>query len=714
MYLKYFKLIKFFVLLCAFTSLSTHITLAQNEQKIDSLKHLLSVQTDEEGKCDVLYYLAREYAYSPYSNNQLALECANQGYEYALQLGDSLRITRFGRLNGQLLRLLDRTDESIEAFQHHLAIAERHKNLSGYNDEYKAILNGLAIAYTFQANYDEALECHFKSLIEREREGNKKEISVALNNIGLVYFKLKNYERALEYYSRSYEMKKLANDKFDLDRLFINIALCYNQLKEFDRAKDFFNRGFKECGENCDVQIKIEGKFGLGVAHYFLQDYEVAKSFLQESYELSKQTSIGRFQADNLVYLSHLNLRLGKPEAALAVLKEAEKIASHSGYNELLIEVYRDFFKLYNQEMDFEQASYYQSKYIKLKDSIYSDKLIKNLARVQTDYEERQNIAIIASKEEALIRQKRFNIAVAIIAVLAGSLVFVLYRSNLVKKRVNQDLSDAKATIEDQNRQLTTLNRNLEKMVDARTMELQIANEALKRVNDELDNFIYKTSHDIRGPLASLRGICNVAIMDVKDSLALDYFSKLDATAEKLNTILTRLLIINQINNSSASHELIDFQEIVNEVIVLEKKRGLPPKLSIRSDIDENITFYSDKELIRIILENLIDNAIKFYNDSDRIDPFVEIRVMKEGMDLKISVIDNGIGISQVNPDKIFQIFSRASERSGTGGIGLYLTKTATEKIGGHIDLKTTPEGFTEFFVKFSINTSKMRRAVTF
>jgi signal transduction histidine kinase len=249
-------------------------------------------------------------------------------------------------------------------------------------------------------------------------------------------------------------------------------------------------------------------------------------------------------------------------------------------------------------------------------------------------------------------------------------------------------------------------------MVDARTIELQGANEALKRVNDELDNFIYKTSHDIRGPLASLKGMCNVAIMDVKDPLALEYFQKLDATAEKLNTILTRLLIINQINNSSASYEPIDFNEIVEDVIILEKKRGLPPKLNIRKTIENGITFYSDKELVRIILENLIDNAIKFYNDSDRIDPFVEIRVERDGNYLKLRVIDNGIGISQVNPDKIFQMFSRASERSGTGGIGLYLTKTATEKIGGQIDLKTTPEGHTEFFVRFSLSTSRMRREV--
>lgn len=712
MYLKYFKLIKSFVLPCWFVLLLTHSSWAQRISTIDSLKHLLQTPIDDEVRCDIMYHLATQYAHN---DNELALEYAEKGFHYAVQVNDSLRITRGGRIRGQLLRALERVDESIEVFNEFLPVAERNKNKSaGFRNQYRYILNGLAIAHTFQANYDKALGYLFKSLIECERDGTKADISVALNNIGLVYFKLKNYEKAIEYYSQSYDMKRIARDHFDLDRLLINIGLCYNQLKDFNRSQDYFYNAFVECGEDCDTEIKIEGKFGLGVANYNLGEYEIAIEYFQESYELSKENGSKRFLAENLVYLSHIYLRYEKFDTVRSVLNEAEGLAAEAGYNQLLIEIYKDFFSLYKEQESFQNASFYQSKYIKLKDSIYSDELITNLTKVSTNYEERRNIAIIASKEEALSRQKMFNVAIAVIAILAGSLVFVLYRSNLVKKRVNLDLSEAKATIENQNKQLTTLNRNLEKMVDARTMELQIANEALKRVNDELDNFIYKTSHDIRGPLASLRGICNVAIMDVKDPLSLDYFSKLDSTAEKLNTILTRLLIINQINNSSASHELIDFKEIVEDVIVLEKKRGLPPRLRIRSEIDDGIIFYSDKELIRIILENLIDNAIKFYNDSDRIEPFVEIKVSKENIDLKISVTDNGIGISQVNPDKIFQIFSRASERSGTGGIGLYLTKTATEKIGGRIDLKTTPEGYTEFFVRFSMSTSKMPRAVTF
>lgn len=678
---------------------------AQNtEAKEDSL---LSKLEDSQGvnRFNILYELCR---INVDRDNQVAMNYANQAHKISLSLGDSLLIVKSGRAMGLVQTRLDNLSKAIQNFAKALDIAKRNK----YNDQVKFLLNNLALVYTYQANYDKALEYHFQALVIREKDGNKAEMSITYNNIGLVYFKLKDFERALEYFKRSENLKREVHDLYDLDRCLINIGLCYNALSLYNQAIEYFNEALSLCGPNCSRQIITEGHYGLGTSYLETSNVEEAKRQFKISYQAAQKDDNSVFMAENLISLHKLSLIDKNYDSAFSYLQEADRLLSSTNYNELKISLYKSFANFYKLQNNFENVSRYQSKYIQLKDSIYSDQLISNLAKIQSNYEERENIAIIASKEEALTRQKRFNMAVAIIAVLAASLVFVLYRSNQVKKRVNLALSDAKNTIEAQNRQLTTLNRNLEKMVDARTVELQVANESLKRVNDELDNFIYKTSHDIRGPLASLRGMCNVAIMDVNDPLALEYFHKLDATAEKLNTILTRLLIINQINNASAGHELIDFNSIVEDVIILEKKRGLPANLAVKSEIDEGIVFYSDKELIRIILENLIDNAIKFYNDSDRVDPFVQIRIAKEDTMLKISVIDNGIGISQVNPDKIFQIFSRASERSGTGGIGLYLTKTATEKIGGQIELKTTPEGHTEFFVKFSLVTSKMRTEI--
>jgi signal transduction histidine kinase len=671
-------------------------------QEIDSLKGLLS-NVRGKPRFEVLYELARLNSTRDYD---VALSYAAQANEVALSIGDSLAIVESSRAMGQMLLKLNNLEAAIQVFKPVLGVARRNQ----FKDQLKFLLNGIGLAYMYQASYDNALKYHFESLVIRE--GNQSEMSISYSNIGLVYYKLRDFEQALQYFLRALESKREANDFYDIEDCLINIGSCYNALSENQKSLEYLNEALTYCQDNCDAERLGAIYYTLGSANLGLGNLEEARQHYESAYKIARQNANKRWEAENLFGLYEVSLREGNPNQAIQSLKQAEVILDSIEYTELRISVFDAFANFYADRKDFQQASVYQDKYINLKDSVYSEQLISNLAKIKTNFEERQNIAIIASKNEALVRQQRFNIAIVIIAVLAGLLVFVLYRSNLVKKRVNQALSDAKVTIEDQNRQLTSLNRNLERMVDARTIELQVANEALKRVNDELDNFIYKTSHDIRGPLASLKGMCNVAIMDVKDPLALDYFNKLDATAEKLNTILTRLLIINQINNSSASHELIDFREIVDDVIVLERKRGLPPRLTIKKEIEDNIIFYSDKELIRIILENLIDNAIKFYNDSDRADPFVKIKVERDGNLLKVRVIDNGIGISQVNPDKIFQMFSRASERSGTGGIGLYLTKTATEKIGGQIDLKTTPEGYTEFFVKFSLSTSRMRAEV--
>lgn len=682
--------------------LGVSICNAQNH-RIDSLKSALR-NTSDTVEYHLLYALVIEYV--SMSKNDEAVMYGKEANRVAYEIGDTVKIVRSNRVVGQLLNRMESRD-AIDLLQKTLPIARRN-NL---RNDYKAMLNALAYAHTIQAEYDKALEIHFQSLVLREEDGNKAEISIAYNNIGLVYFKMKNYERALDYYHRSLQLKIEINDKHDLDRLLINIGLTNVHLHNFERAHEYIKKGLAECSPNCNSQIIIEGKFGLGVANFNEEKYDSARAYFNESLNVSNQTSNKRFQAENYVYLGRISIKKEDSISARKYLSQAEALAQVGGYNQLLMDTYKHFYTLYSQIKQFENASNYQSRYISLKDSLIGEELVKNIAKIQTNFEERENLNIIKLKEEDLIRQRNLNISIGVIALLAGLLVFVLYRSNTITRKVNSALSDAKAVIETQNNRLQNINRELDAKVKEKTANLLKANEdmdkvnkTLAQVNDELDNFIYKTSHDIRGPLASLKGICSVALMDVKDPLALDYFTKLDVSSGRLNVILTRLLIVNQINHAIIAHEPIDFDALVEEVLLLERKKGLPVSLEIRKDIEKNINFLSDKDLVRIVLENLIDNSIKFYNDSERIQPFVHIKIaLQQDKDVVVSVIDNGIGIAEAKPDKIFQMFSRASERSGTGGIGLYLSKLATERLGGQINLRSTPEGYTEFYVSFPL-----------
>lgn len=121
--------------------------------------------------------------------------------------------------------------------------------------------------------------------------------------------------------------------------------------------------------------------------------------------------------------------------------------------------------------------------------------------------------------------------------------------------------------------------------------------------------------------------------------------------------------------------------------------------MDISSHVDPGLRCMSDKELTGIILENLIDNAIKFHNYSDRVNPFVRVEITSKGDQVLLSVVDNGIGVDEKNKNEIFKLFVRATDRSDTGGIGLYLSKLATLKLGGDITVSKSMEGYTVFKV---------------
>ena len=663
---------------------------AVHAQKIDSLKSLLSASSGT-AKYDILFALAYEYSDV---NDSLSLIYTDELYSLAHQMGDSSRIVKAGRIKAGQLRRLERLDEAIDVALNVLQIARRHNNLI----EIKLLLNSLALSHTLMAEYDKALKYNFESLIAREAEGSKQEISIALNNIGLIYYKLKDYNKSIEYYTRSLVLKKEADDQHDLDRLLINIGLSYNYLENYSEGKKYFEKALSICVDDCSYLIKLESQHGLGVSYFFgTANYTEALIHFQRSFEVAKKIDNARFQAENLIYMARIHTKNGDYAMASKMLLESERLSSAKGYNLLLIETYIHFSKLYNEVNDFKNEALYQAKYISLKDSIYNDDLIKNLTRVQSEYEERENLKTIAEKdevlklkEEVISRQRQQYIFVIAITLLILSLAVALMWAGKLQRKANRLLADSRA--------------NLAKKVEERTAELL-------RVNIELDNFIYKTSHDIRGPLATFKGLCMVALFDIKDSVGLELVRLLDLTADKMNTILNRLQIANEINTAELKPELVDIKTCMDEIIAMEKKNGLPPRMIIKHDISNDVVLKSDKKLVRIILENLINNSIKFYDQSIRVDPYVHVEVNKENNFLLFSVVDNGIGINEDSKNNIFQMFVRASERSQTGGIGLYLSRLATEKLGGTIELVSMPDKRTCFHVKIPVDLEPVVKA---
>ncbi|MBN8649999.1 MAG: tetratricopeptide repeat-containing sensor histidine kinase [Cytophagales bacterium] len=642
---------------------------------------------------------------------QKALDYARLAYNQAEALGDSVKIVESGRLVAYSLDDLGRNDEVIEILNQVLPIARR--NVVRYPElkkEIKFILNNAGIAYTYKGNYDSALSYHFKSLVLREEEGEKRPIGNSHNNIGLVYFKLRNYQRALDHYLQALSIKDELNDSVDIERFLTNIGLCYIQLKRPNDAISSVERALNSCGENCSQSILKEANYVFGISYLENTELENATKYLNMSLKIAKEQNDIRYWIENLIGLSKVENRMSNYDASLAYLKEANSLADGSGFAELLLAIYKESFKNFKLINDFKNEAVFQTLYIELKDSIYSENLLKNLATIQTNYEQRENLKTIQLineniklKDEQIKKQRTQYIFIVVVTVLIASLAGVLVWANRRQQKHNNALSEAKRIIERQNKELIKTNEELDNRVREKTIDLVDSNTMLQDVNEELDNYIYRTAHDIRGPLVTLKGVCNVAQMDVKDPLALDYLKRLDLTAEKLNSILTRLLMVSQINHAVLVTRPVNFNLIMQEV--LRKIQHLPARMKIEYSEVDNVVLNSDPDLVAIVLENLVNNAIKFYNTSDRIDPFIKIEVGKYDTDhVMMSVEDNGIGIEAKDRERVFHLFVRASERSETGGIGLYLTKLSAHKLGGEIFLMHTTEKGSKFLVLFPNN----------
>lgn len=681
--------------------LSLGIGFSQDIKKIDSLNNEFSLAKDDSTRFRIRYNLFLEY----YNfDTEEALSQAEQSLKLALLIGDSMAIVRSYHASGDMKMETGDVLAGIEDMEIALEIAARNK----FENRAKYLVNNLALAYTRSADFDKALKYNFQALREREEEGDKELMTVSYNNIGLVYLELNDYENALTYFNRSFDLAVESGRLDGLEVRLINLGYCYNALERYDEAIESFLMAFEACSDKCNPTMLTSLHNALGIGYLKSKLIDEAENQFVKSIELSKKVGSTRHESIGLRCLSEIRLYQGNPFEAIELLDSSQSIALKTDLKIQILDNYLSYSAVYSELGDFRRAADYQKKYINLNKEVFSSDLIQKISRITTDYEERENIKTIASKnqvlalrEEIIARQKQQYVFIITITFLTLGLAFVMYRANQSQRKINQELAKAKETIQRQNEMLSDANLQLESEVQERTQELVESNESLVKVNDEMDNFIYKTSHDIRGPLASLKGICNVAMMDVKDEAALDYLSKLDTSAAKLNAILSRLLIINQINHSILTPEKINFEEQIVEILELEKKKEMPERINITYYVQPDLDFRSDKEMAKIILENLIDNAIKYHNDSTRIDPFVKIEIGMEGDWVSVKVIDNGIGIDEESKDKIFQLFVRASERSDSGGIGLYLSKLATVKLGGDIYLSKSKEGYTVFKVLF-------------
>jgi PAS domain S-box-containing protein len=213
----------------------------------------------------------------------------------------------------------------------------------------------------------------------------------------------------------------------------------------------------------------------------------------------------------------------------------------------------------------------------------------------------------------------------------------------------------------------------------------QRVEEELKVRNTELDNFVYKVSHDLRAPLSSILGLVNLAKLPGNTDNPMDYIDIIGAKVEHLDHFIGDVLSHSKNLKMDVTIAKVDFNQIIDETFndlnYLEGAKGISRMVKV-----EGIDFYSDPWRIAEILRNLISNAIK-YRKLDQVASEIGIKINVDHLRAEIAFADNGIGIDEKNLAKVFEMFYRATEQSDGSGIGLYIVKNAVDKLGGQISL---------------------------
>jgi PAS domain S-box-containing protein len=217
--------------------------------------------------------------------------------------------------------------------------------------------------------------------------------------------------------------------------------------------------------------------------------------------------------------------------------------------------------------------------------------------------------------------------------------------------------------------------------------ELKAALGELSERNFELDQLMYKTSHDLRSPLSSIMGLVNLANVDKETANRDSYLAKIGGRIKKLDDFIRSMLDYARVNRVELTPEAIDLKAVANSCV--RELEHLENFGAVTTEIYSNgsTTFKSDPLRIRIIFGNVISNAYKYFNPSN--NSFLKIRINVNGDTAKIEFKDNGIGIQSEHLDKIFNMFYRATDRSQGSGLGMYIVKQAVEKLNGKIAVKS-------------------------
>ncbi len=534
-----------------------------------------------------------------------------------------------------------------------------------------------------------------------------QQISAGLNNaeldallasaLGNVYFSLndisqmhRHLREAITYYQATQNLPILTTH-------YVNIAESFSSLEfNYDSAFFYFNKALAISNDRNRPNILNVIDFTKGNLYYDEGRYDSAEIYYKRSLQNPLTEKHLRRKTALLINLANVYRKTEDYKAARYYYTVGERFADSLNLIEYQLNAIIGQVKIDSALRNYEQAFYSYQQYQRLKESLNKTEIANNLkvmeAERQLEVQKLQNELL--EKENTLQQNQILNQRILVIFILlgfVGSLIFTIVQLRNSKKI----------------RQLNTL-------LNSNIARLDEQNAALDKASKTKDKFFGILSHDLRSPSATLQtglSMLNKEWDDFSVEERTHLIHQLDQTAKNTHDLLDDLLQWARIQQGGirVNRTKVRLADLVEELRLLFYMALSQKQQTLTTRINPDIELTTDYQMFKQILHNLLANAIKFTARGGTI----RIEALTDETGLKISVIDNGIGIPQEMLGRLFDLdadFGRpGTENEKSSGMGLILCKDYAMLLGATLRVESEKDKGSSFSLHFHYDEKNTR-----
>lgn len=581
-------------------------------------------------------YLDMGIAYGIQSKLDSALHYFNLGYEKSKAINFVRGIGRSHANIGYAQDRLDNKKEAVQQYQEALKIFNKVNYRKGINQ----CITNLGSIYFDLGEYKIA-DSYFIQVLETFKGEVKDQTGLAnaLFSLGNSNRKLGNQKKSFEYYRKSLEIREKLGDLNGIALCNWGIGQLYANEGKFDRAFLHFDTALKLNRQLENVYQESVVLMSMAYAFLDQKNYKEAEKTAQLALQQTKLTDSKGLVSDALNLLVDIN----------------------------------------KQQQKYSEALVYQTDFIKVSDSLELQKTKKDVILTDFNRIRSENKDLVMDNETISSKVKSYSQAIIITSLLLFFVIVLLllfYKRNRERKVINLLLNSKKEEIEAINEELTA------------QMDITSAqNIKLERLNTIKNKFFSIVAHDLRSPLANLKMLFGLyrdgqLNREELDELLKQLEENIFTTADFLDNLLEWSK--SQLDGIVMKPETFEIGNLLQENVDFIQSQLSRKQLTVEVLQLTPVDVYADRNMINVVIRNLISNCIKFCEPGS----MILLDAVNQEENAMITVRDTGVGISVEDQEKIFQLEHTMSK--GTTGekghhIGLVLCKDMVEQNHGSI-----------------------------